>query len=89
MSRIAELKKVIKLAKKNGHIEISVVANGRRIKQVTSITSKLTEFEKNAVVVHTYKMIESTKCNNELKKDLNNCNYAEVFGSPWTIQHIG
>jgi len=68
------------------HIKITARFRGRTIKQLTSIHANLTEFEKNCILIHVYKVLANAENNRAAKHTLGNCNYARVFGTPWELK---
>lgn len=83
--RIRILRSLIKVTEQDRHICIEMKSKGKRIKQLTSIRSALSAFEKDVIIIHAYKLMEQAESNVKLKEALKHCNYAEVFGSPWNL----
>jgi len=83
--RINKLKQAIGIFSKNDHINITCKLNGKVFKAKTNIHDNLTRFEHDAVIVHIYKLIDECYTRTELRKRLDNTNYAEVFGGPWNL----
>jgi hypothetical protein len=83
--RLKDIKKLIKLKSVKNHIHVTLKFDGKTVSQLSNVHSKLSEFEKNAVLVHFYKLFEKANDIVSLKRSIENTNYAEVFGSPWGL----
>lgn len=86
--RIVILKRMIHLKPmKNGHLKVNVErCNGMSLIVPTSITSDLTRFEQQCVVVHIYKIMERSLNKQDARVQIRNLNYAQIFGSPWNLE---
>ncbi len=82
---------IITLNEKNHHIEIIVKYDKKdyyklNVKILSSIATELVEssFKRKVILIHCYKLLERFRTNPKgLKQELKNCNYAQVFGTPW------
>jgi len=81
----------IYLSKKNNHILVTIKFNDKHyyrynIVKLTNISTRLvdTVFKRKVILIHMYKLMDQFRNNIEvIEKEINNTNYAEVFGSPW------
>lgn len=85
MSRLSKIKKMFKIRKYKGHLQVKSWGTHRYIN--TSIKSNLTKFELDSVYIHIYKLYEKyTNRVIHFDKVLDTVNYADVFGSPWSLR---
>ena len=90
ISRLTQIRRFITLTEFKGHIKVQIKVRGQRpIVQLSNVHGGLTAFERDAVLIHFYKIFERMKLESwtpaQVKKEIDGTNYAEVFGSPWGL----
>jgi hypothetical protein len=89
-NRLTQISRFIKLKAVRGHIQVQIKVRGQRpIVKLSNVTDSLTAFERNALLIHFYKVFERMKLESwtpaQVRAEIEGTNYAEVFGSPWAL----
>jgi hypothetical protein len=89
-NRLLQISRFIKLKARRGHMEVQIEVRGQRpIAKLSNVHDRLTAFERNALLIHFYKVFERMKLESwsraKVRGEIEGTNYAEVFGSPWSL----
>lgn len=89
-NRLTQISRFIKLKAVRGHMQVQIKVRGQRpIVKLSNVHDRLTAFERNALLIHFYKIFEQMILHSwtpaQVRREIESTNYAEVFGSPWAL----
>jgi hypothetical protein len=70
-------------------MRVTFKLRGLQIRVRTNVHSRLNQFERDALRVYVYKMLDSVADHRDIRILLKNTNYASYMGSPWNLEEIG